>query len=57
LKKPGRSKNRRKLAIKRKLEKDFDTLQKAIRMQREAWNLLDGGSRLYNSKGKACIHA
>ena len=38
-------------------KKTYDTLQKVIRMQTKAWTPLDGGSQLYNSKRRACIHA
>jgi hypothetical protein len=56
LKKPRRSKDRKKSAIKRKLEKD---LQKATRMQTKAWTLLDGGRQLYYQKKNmhSCINA
>jgi hypothetical protein len=35
---------RKKSVIKKKLEQTCDTLQKARRMQTEAWTLSDGGS-------------
>jgi hypothetical protein len=67
MKRLRRSKDRKKSAIERKLEKDLRRfvednkmkawimldkranyiLQNTIRMQMEAWTLLNGGSRLY----------
>jgi hypothetical protein len=50
-------KTKRSQQSKGNWKKTCDTLHKAIRMQTKAWNLLDGGSQLYNSKIRACIHA